>query len=273
MFVFIVDYPKAFHKPWIQCIVMGASWHARKAKKYLAVWSPKLIVSRSLTKNSLRNDNIPKYLVLTHPTSKRGGKNESTYETWIQLTVCDQPCFWWVLLDVSSCSQISHGEKLAGKERKILYKVLQCSINICPVMWETGHVAGRAAAEMEEVDEETLSGYWSSAKVTLKPICIMCVMLSLALPVPNPWDAPKRPSQSSQSLQKHQPASHAHCLAAWTAGKATGDVSNHCEALTLTGPPLVLAGLFRCCLCILQPGRRVAQHQRPVLHQHGGVMQ
>lgn len=74
MFLFIVDYPKAFHKPWIQCIVMGASWHAHKAKKYLAVWSPELIVSSSRTKNSLRDDNIPKYLVLTHPISKRGGK-------------------------------------------------------------------------------------------------------------------------------------------------------------------------------------------------------
>jgi len=86
---------------------------------------------------------------------------------------------------------------------------------------------------MEEADEERLSGYQSGVKDPLKRSCILCVLFSLAFSVFNSWDTPKSPFQSSQSLQKCLPASHAHQLSGMlgTARKAAGDVYNHCKAL------------------------------------------
>lgn len=160
--------------------------------------------------------------------------------------------------------------------RKILCKVLQWSINIWSATWETGGRGERAAAEVEEVDEETLSGYQSGVKVPLEwqlhlvpsysPLLFLPLTLGTLL---NPHSSP--PSHFRNALL----ALCAHQLAVMpvlAAGKPAGDICNHCKSLKSIWPCLVLAGLFRCRLCILQPGRCVAQHQRPILRKHRGLV-
>lgn len=78
--------------------------------------------------------------------------------------------------------------------------MLQWSINIWSATWETG---GRG--ESWGGRGRWRNAVWIPKRCEGPPgmaVASCAILFSLALPAPNPWDTPKSPFQSSQSLQK-----------------------------------------------------------------------